>query len=281
MKGKNLFLLCAFFPLCAAHGSMIYINSDLVSGYTAVSTVVGAKYRLSPTGFDETLGLTASGGNPASRININLGNLTFLSGRTYDLELQHLTGQGFIFRMTNGAATNTLSWGTFTTTPPGTNAAQLRGTAPGAAFNALVFNARAIRNPSSMAFSGLTFTSPTLTTSTGAFLAGSVATPGTTTSTQLLVSPLNLATHNWTVRGRVTGVRGGNGGDDDVWFTIEGQNANFTIATPAPEPPSWYLMAGGGLIGLFGLIRQYSRRGAVENGRETRPRREALAAGRI
>ncbi|MDX2149997.1 MAG: hypothetical protein SFV54_04630 [Bryobacteraceae bacterium] len=216
MKGSNLLLPCVFFPLCAAHGSMIYVNSDLVSGFSTVSTVVGVKYRLSPNNFDMTLGLTASGGNPQHRITSNLGSLAVLSGATIDWELQHLTGEGFVYRVARAGVTSTLSWGTFSSTPAGTTVTNFRGTTPGAAFDALVLNARSIRNPSSLSYSAMTFSSPTLTTSTGTFQTGMVMTPGTNSATQLLVSPMNLAAHNWTVKGTVTGVRAGNGGDDDV-----------------------------------------------------------------
>ncbi|MDX2149996.1 MAG: hypothetical protein SFV54_04625 [Bryobacteraceae bacterium] len=118
--------------------------------------------------------------------------------------------------MINGtASTTTLSWGTFVTTPPGTTVATLQGVSPGASFNALLFNARASRAPSTMTFSNFSFSSPTLAVEDGAFNDGAAATPGSAFVTQLLVSTENLAAHDWIVRGQVTGVRSLGGSGDD------------------------------------------------------------------
>ncbi|HBY61196.1 MAG TPA: hypothetical protein DEH78_15345 [Solibacterales bacterium] len=262
MRAASLALAGALLPLTAAQGAAIYVNSYMVQGYARTATVFGTKYRMSHTNWDMELGRSSGTANPATYITAGLGansnHPSGLVGRTYDLEIEHLAGEGFIYRMINGTvSTTTLSWGTFSPTPPGATVQTLQGASPGAAFNALIFNARASRDPSSMTFSNFSFSSPTLAIADGAFVNGSANTPGTAFVTQLLVSTENLAAHDWVVRGKVTGVRStGAGGDEQLWFTVEGQDANFTIT---PEPGG-LLLVGGGLALAAGQRRAARKR---------------------
>jgi hypothetical protein len=194
-------LLAAAAPAAAVS---VYVNSALVTSYTASSTEGGFKYRMSNGNFDLSLDRGTDTSGPAgSFVQANLGNHSFLNGRTYDFQFQHVAGEGFILRMTDtspGGVTTVLSWGTFSTPPGGTNAATLNGIAPGAAFNSLSFSAEASSANRSVVLSNLAFSSGALSVADGAFTSGTT-TNANSPGTQLLVADVDLAQFDWSSPG--------------------------------------------------------------------------------
>jgi hypothetical protein len=238
-----------------ARAVSVYVNSALVTSYTANATVGGFKYRMSNGSFDLSLDSGADTGGPAgSFLQANLGSHSFLNGRSYDFQFQHVVGEGFVLRMTDsspGGATTVLSWGTFSSLPGGTNAPTLNGVAPVAAFNSLSLSAVASAANRSVVLSNLAFSSGALSVADGSFGAGtttSVSSPGT----QLLVADVDLSQFSWTLSGRVTLNRVSTGGDDTVRLRIGAVDATVTIV-PEPAPAA---LASLGLLGLA----LYSRR---------------------
>ncbi len=205
---------------------MIYLNDASASGTALTTGVAGFKYRVSNTNFDMTVdrGVGTSAGN---FISAGLGNTSQLSGRAFDIVITNQPGEGFTFTMTSTLGTTRLHWGT--NAPSGsTSAATIGGAAPGAAFNTLVLESRASLASSTLEFSGLSFTSPTLTTGAGSLVAG-IVTPSTRGPydtvngawTQRISADTDLSQHAWTLAARVTATRlAGGGGDESLKFTV-------------------------------------------------------------
>lgn len=275
-----------------------YVNSSDVSVLTApTGSQVGAEFRLSPAAFD--LSMNPGGGtgvfpdpNP-DFLATHLGNLSAMSGVTFDFTLEHRLGQGFVFSVTREGTglTKVLAWGDgFSPAVPAnaTRSASLRGETPSfsdggaeTSFNALSLQARATLSGSSLTFSDLGFWSPTLLAGTGSFQSGTV-TPltddpwvdpsGTLPATgywrQLLVADEDLADHNWTLSGSLNGTRSGIGQDDAVHFVIEGVNVSATFPSlgdpragnlPIPEASTWWSGAAV-MLGLAGCWMRRVRR---------------------
>jgi hypothetical protein len=86
----------------------VYIDSSLVTliGSGPDSTTFNAKMRASNTGPDMTLApssATTAGGT--QYISYNIANSAGVSSRTFDFELKHLVGKGFVFSTTDNVAT--------------------------------------------------------------------------------------------------------------------------------------------------------------------------------
>jgi hypothetical protein len=233
----------------AASAASIWVNSPQVTSYTPLATTGGFKYRISNGSFDFSLDRGTDTGGPAgSFISSNLGNQSFLNGAAYDFTVQHVAGQGIIVTMTRvGGGSTTLSWGTFTTPPPGTNAATLNGIAPTAAFNSIQLQSTASGGNRSATLSNLSFTSGTVPVADGSFT-GSTTTNANTPQTQLVVANGNLALENWTLAGRITLTRAGTGAglDETVKLRLAFVDAAVTIV---PEPATAVLLS----VGLLGL----------------------------
>jgi hypothetical protein len=237
----------------SAGAGMIYINSGQVQVSSINSTVAQAKYRLSNTNFDQSLdrGTGTSAGN---FISAGLGNNAQLSARTYEFALENRPGEGLVFTMTDqtGLSASTLSWGTFSTVNAGTSVATINGVAAPTAFNSLRFEASSTRAGSSLGFSGMTFTSPTLSLADGAFASATISPssggPGEANGfySQRLVGDTNLALHAWTFRGLVTASRDSTAsGDETVKFTVSVQDVTVTAVPTAGT---------AGLSGVVGLV---------------------------
>jgi hypothetical protein len=242
-------VLSAWLPAAGAHAGVIYFN-DAAAFVTAPSgSVAGFKYRVSNSNFD--MSLDRGGGTSAGNfISAGLGSTSQLSGREYDILITHQPGEGFTFSMTSGATTTRLHWGT--NAPAGaTSAATIGGSAPGAAFNTLTIESRASLSGSTMAFSAITFASPTLTLGSGAMVDG-IVTPSTrgpydTTNgnyTQRISADTDLSQHAWTLGARVTATRlAGGGGDESLRFVV---GAGMGAYVPSPM--------GAGVLGLAALF---------------------------
>lgn len=245
-----------------AEAGSVYINSPNVTIDATLDTAGNAKYRLSNLNFDQSID---NGNTPVTapdQVTAALGNVAFLSGRQFAFTLSHTAGEGFVFNMTDGAgADKTVSWGTFAVPPPGTNAPTLNGLAPGAPFNALLLEAVASRAHSSMSFSDLSFSGTGLTIVDGAFVSGTVSPTSTPPNnfTQVLYADVDLASFDWMLSGKVTGVRDGSGGDETVKFVI---SQKLVSASVVPEPASVAMAATGLGVGLVLAIRRRARRTA-------------------
>ena len=262
-----------------ASAGTIYVNDSTVTITSISNIVVGAKYRLAPTNFDQSLdsggGTNLVGGQP-NFLSANLGNLGALNGATYDFTFEHRAGQGFIFTMVSqGGVSNTQAWGTFmpavtaqqsaTVLPALAATGQVPGTliAPGLAFNALHLEARATVNGTtnpSVTYANLTFLTPGLT-QVGSLVTGFTTVPGNNGGnvnfpdgndfhSQWFVADTNLALFDWTLAGKVRfDVMGSGALDERVRFGITGKQVAFTGGV-IPEPTTWaMLIAGFGLVG--------------------------------
>jgi len=239
--------LVAFAGSGAASAGIVYVNSSQLAPSAITDSVFAAKYRMSNSNFDQSID-NGAGTTPGMFISKNLGNNNQLKTREYFFQLDHRVGQGFVFTMTNGTSASTLAWGSgfSPALPAGSGvAALLGGEAPGAAFNALLLEARAQRNnPTSfVTFTDIVFSSPTLVIGDGAFSSGSITnssagittlafTPEVGRAEQWLVSDSNLAVHDWSLSAIVRGSRdNASSGDELVRFSIAGMHVQ-TIPQP-------------------------------------------------
>jgi len=247
IPSRSLALLASGLFAAAASATNVYVNSPLVTSYTASATVGGSKYRISNTNFDMTLDRGTDTGGPAgSFLQAGLGNHAFLNGIAYDFELGHVAGEGILFTMTRqGGASTTLSWGTFTTPPPGTNAATLNGIAPGAVFNSVQISSVATAGNRSADLSNLVFSSGALTLADGTF-GSTLTTNAGSPATQLVVADVDLSQFDWSLSGTIVLTKQGTGGDETVRMRLSLVDAVVTII---PEPGTASLFG----LGLFGL----------------------------
>jgi hypothetical protein len=235
-------------------GAGIYINSPQVTVNSVTATRATARYRMANTAYDMSLHRGAST-NASNMLTADLGGNSFLSGRDYAITLEHRAGEGYIFTMSDGVTSVTESWGTFASPPPGLNAPTLGGQVPNRSVNLITLTARSTINNASMAFSGWTFSSPTLGPQSGALAAGTItrttAGPGNANGyySQRIVADTNMTAHNWTLSGFVRGTRTGTNSNESVRFNIAMAQANVTIV---PEPGALAL-AG---VGLFAASRR-------------------------
>lgn len=244
-----LMSVIALCPDGKATADMVYINSSLVTLSGGSTTVGNAKYRLSNNNFDQSIDNAQAVLLAADQVTSNWGNVSSLSGQTFNFSLEHRTGQGFILTLlnTSNSTLRTVSWGSFASSPGGTNAATLNGIAPGAAFNSLQVESRASLSGSSMSFSNLNFTG--LSVADGVFSSGTT-TPTTGSplgfDTQRLVADVNLASFNWTLTGSFQGTKLSTGSDEGVRFLVRFQQVTPTFSplvdlTATPEPSSLIL----------------------------------------
>lgn len=245
MRGGTLTVLAALGVMPgAAVADSVWIDSAevLVTGVDA--TVVQAEYRLSQGGWDASLDNGSGTGHPAWHLADDLGANDLLSGRAFDFTLEHVADQGFIYTIDDGAGlVRTFWWGDFAIAPAGEGAVELGGAVPGAAYNALRFEARAQRAGSSFAFMNLAFASPTLAIADGAFDAGTV-TPATAgegdapgTWTQRLVADVDLVEHDWTLSGTIVGTRDATSvGDELVRVLVAGEQVEALIGPGCDLP---------------------------------------------
>ncbi len=252
---KKTMLFASLGLSVVASAQQVHVNS---LAYRPVSdggtTVLGAKFKSDNNNWDFSLANTGSTATSANFIQAQVGNNAFISARNYAFALEHKVGEGFIWSITDKAdssAKTTLSWGTFTTPPAGTNAATLNGIAPDRSFNALRIENRASSTGSQNIFSNLSFTSAA--TFNGSFFNGTI-TPSTGYnpfsavsngfSVQWLVSDTDLSTYNWTLGGDVQLVGGNN---EALRMDIQGRSLQAV-----PEPGT---MAALGL-GIAALLKR-------------------------
>lgn len=233
---------------------------------TPNSRVAQARFRVSQTNFDQALYNGGSEGVGANYMSQNIGNAATLSGEEFGFSLEHRTGQGFIFTLTNPTFTGNpfnLAWGTFSPALSGVDqeSQALNGVRPGAAFDALRIEARAGSANTALQFGDLAFSGAGLVSS-GSF-AGSTLTPATNGSgdlagfwTQWVVGDSNLALFNWTLTGLIRSTTPSPIGDGETLrFRVE---ALDVAAVPLPAA-GWLLLSG--LAGVFALGRE-ARRGS-------------------
>jgi len=244
--------------------SIVPLTGTPVASAPVLNARVGAKVRNSPTNFDQTIddgaGTTLNGSNPtfmqANRANV--------SGKTWQFQLSHYAGQGFVFTLTNASNasdTYTLAWGSgfLAGILPGSNVttSALLDTLPPdySSYNSLHFESRAGNSTSNNAvtLSGAAFALCPFTTATS--LSAACATPPTPTvngafesSPVTLLSPsqnssssgyyhdwvvtdMNLALYDWKALATVT-LTGGK--DEATKFTVSAKD--LAAATPTPEP---------------------------------------------
>ncbi len=242
-------ICAAAWAASGASAGLVYINSDQVEIGGIQDAVMGAKYRMSNSNFDQSLD-NGNGTSAGQFIQASWGNNSFLNNRSFAFTVSHLANEGFIFTMSDGATSKTLSWGDFAVTPSGTTSSLLGGQNAHSAFNAIFIEARAERDGSAMNFSNLLFTSADLSIADGDFFGGTAALPNGAI-TQKLVSTVDLSTVNWSISGTVSGVRDTtSSGDELVRFTIGGKVVEYTIV---PAPGAAALIA---LAGVFGSRRR-------------------------
>jgi hypothetical protein len=208
------------------------------------ASVFTAKYRMSNTNFDQSIddgrGTTIIGGQPTF-ISNGIGNNSQMSNVTYNFSIEHIAGEGFIFKMNSANVLNPtnfeLGWGDFTTTPAQTSTVKYAtqmgaGTTPGNPFNILHIEARADNSAFSMAYSNLVFTG----LDTVGLITGQTASGGI--QDQWLYSSSDLSQINWKLTGQLIGARTGAGGDETVRWTLSAKSGSAV-----PEPSTWAMLA--------------------------------------
>ena len=237
---------------------------------------LGASFRLSQSAFDLEMD---AGGGPGyfpepnvAFLGAQLGDLTSMAKAPFRFTLEHRAGEGYLFTATQpgSGVSKMIAWGSgFSVSLPSTvtYSELLRGESPGLSdggkptqYNGLFLEARSTQSGSSLQFSDLSFSSPSLVYGGGEFDSG-IVTPATIDPwddpsaslpeagywRQLLVADGNLASHDWTLSGTLMGDRSGPLGDDEVRFSLEGvqveaTNARQTFSTVTaviPEPTTW------------------------------------------
>lgn len=241
---KTLSILLFGAYAAIGNAQSVYFNGVGLAPGASSTSVMGAKYRISNTNWDQSLCNKESTSTSADFLQAGLGNVASLTGVPFKFRLEHFAGQGFVFTLTNqlSLATNVQAWGTFTS-PPAANqaAATLNGIAPGAAYNHLKIEARAgIAVTSSVEWSNLMFSSSSLSVGGGSLVAsGSIANnaPGvginsfTGAYMQHVVSNTNMALHNWELQGTVTLAKSITSSDESLRFQIVAGQTQ-----PVPEP---------------------------------------------
>ncbi len=233
----------------AVPAASVFINENRAA-VAAGAAVAGAKLRASNNAWDQALsnGIGYQAAN--SRRRNAASSFTAPAGRDFTFTFEHRAGEGFIFTVIRpGGPTDRISWGTFSNAPGGTVVATLGGLAPTATFDALEFEARATLANSRITYSNLTFTSADLTTASGGFQNGTL-TPTTViganpagVATQELLADVNLADYSWTFSGNINLTRGaGNGGAENIRFTVTPRNVNNPAVIPEPVVSSAVLI---------------------------------------
>jgi methionine-rich copper-binding protein CopC len=242
----------------SAHAGMLYINTP-VAKESVQSVFATAKYRLSHTNWDQSLAASSGTAKQSDFVFANLGNTDTLAKAVYDFSLRALPSEGLVFSLTNRTTgeTSTLSWGTFSSDPGGTNAAKLAGREPVGSYNSISLVADAMRDGSSMSFRELTISGPALKIVQGAFDAGTVdpksAGPDDPlgTYTQRVFADEDLSRYEWELTGTIFGSRSPDaGGDEQVRLTIvlADTQVEFADGRAIPSPDSSAAIAGFGLL---------------------------------
>lgn len=254
---RVLALLATFLFAPLARATLIYLDSNLVTIHDEV-TRAGAKYRLSNTNFDQSLDNGAGTANSKNFNRLNLGTVSQLSGSTYDFQLSHRSGQGFLWSMTNVAngLTSVLGWGTFPIPITGGILdidPLLNRIAPNRPFNGVAIEARGIGAGGRMVVSNLTFSSP-FAVADGT-LANIDVSQGSLT--RRILASGDLSKTNWTLSGRVRAFKNTPGGDENVKLTLFVKQYDATFAQPVPEP--WTFATVGAALAILLWRRKRSR----------------------
>jgi len=239
----SLLLTCG-----GASAASVFINAPAMIG-GPVTAVAGAKLRAAPSNWD--MSLDAGGGTFAGNfIQADLAASFNPPGRTYNFTLEHRAGEGLVFQTVQGAnPAVTLAWGNFSSPPPSKVVATINGQPPPANFNLLNLEAVSERASSTVTFSNLLFSSPTLSIGGGAFQSGTAHSGMPGGITQSFIADTSLGTHSWTLSGTITLLRPGAGGgsDDSVRFVVTAGNASFAGGVPEPGQ-ALYVAAGAALL---------------------------------
>ena len=284
----GLLVLASSLPALPAVATTVFINDPTAQVTGIGNLVMGAKYRLSNTNFDQSL--DSGGGTQGSNtISTNLGNLAALNNVTYSFQLRNIAGQGLVFSMTGpGNVTRTLAWGQFSpalSPAPTVAAATLAATAatgqpvgtplaPGdLRMNAIHLEAVARQRSGTsyvptVSLSGLQYSAP------GQALRGTLIPAQAATNTSLLTNANfpevgpgfasqwlltrgDFWAFDWTLSGDVNLALSTTSGvgnvDEFVKFTVSGKEVTFVGGVP--EPSAWALLIAG-----FGLVGGVARR---------------------
>ncbi len=216
--------------------------------------VASARLRASSNSWDVAI---SNGQSYEARdaIRSNLERSFASPGREYDFTLEHIPGEGLVFSVTDTRTGRTTmhAWGTFSGSVPAYNAVPtLGGLAPGASFDALQIESRAMVARANTSFSNLDFSSPDLTVAGGSFYSASltnssvIGTNPRGSATQELLADVDLSDYAWTFAGHVSFQRqSGAEGADDISFTVNLRSASFPSPVPEPAGVLMLLAAAG------------------------------------
>jgi hypothetical protein len=243
----TLLAIVGAIAVSAASATTISVVDPTTFVGPAGPTIADARYRLSNTGVDQ---LIAPGGNPISGFGAaGIGNVAALTGRTFDFELTYTSGTGTRFRLFDANTNSTVRF----TTADGTR----NGVKADGPFNTILLSAFSNQTGASMTVSDIVFT-------WGAGLTGPSSVANLTRSgTQgaaetWLATTANLADFDFTIAGKVTGVKVLTGGDESVKFDIGLKNR--TLPAPIPLPAAgWMLVAGLATLGVAARMRKIGK----------------------
>lgn len=231
----------------AEAGLSVSINGG--EGYDPGSEAFGAKYAMSDSSWDMSLGSSAATGPGDVYDTANLG-VVFPQGASSSLVNERLD-----FELSNDPSTHTLSY-SMPSRPTGSVVTLQYQYSPGANFDGLVLEVQATEAGESAGFYTPEFTLAG-STKTGAFDAISVAFGSAQTKdAQTLFADGNLADYSWTLTGRTQQYDSVESDGTSARFTIRGVSSVAAV----PEPNTLVLASlGVGVIGAVSLVRRCRR----------------------
>lgn len=243
----TLFAIAGAIAVSAANAATISVVDPTTFVGPAGPTIADARYRLSNNNFDQVI---APSGTPISGFaQAGIGNVAALTGRTFDFVLTYTSGTGTFFRLFDKNHDRTVSF----TTADGSKG----GVKADDPFNTILLSARSSQTGASMTVSDIVFT-------WGAGLTGPSSVADLTRSGNKgfaetwLATTANLASFNFTISGKVNGLKTMTGGDESVRFDIGLKNR--TLPAPVPLPAAgWMLLAGLVTLGAAARKRALAR----------------------
>lgn len=253
-----------------AEAAIIHVNPAEVS-FDVEQTVAASRFRLSESGFDQSIDNGAGTSNTSDYLAADIGHVSSgpdsIRGRSFQFSLQHSAGSGFTYSLTNvsSGSVSALRWGNFPATP-GVTAATLGGLAADRPFNSLLIHARATDSAAEavLSIAGLAITSSSAAIE-GDFIDAIVNSSYTENDTpmgeslQRVIASIDLSTIDFEITGTLSASQlPGFSTEQSMELAILAQQGT-PFAAPqlisAPEPGGLTLLAAGMAVGSMRVRR--------------------------